>query len=695
MPSHPIAPKRPHTITQHGQTRTDDYFWMRYLEDPAVLEYLRAENEYLAAKMQPTQSLQQQLYEEMKARIKEDDASVPEKWDNYFYYSRNETGKQYPIYCRKLNSLEAPEEIILDQNALAEGKAFCRIGGFSVSPDHQKLAYSIDPDGSEKCLLYIKDLTSGALYSEVITNTYGDVYDHGGLEWANDSQTLFYIILDEALRPYKLHRHTLGTDPSQDVMVYHESDQNFYLYLKKTRSRAYLAAFSYSTLTHEWRIISADQPEADFQIFEPRQRGIKYHIEHQGDHFWILTNEDALNFRLMRTPVSATSRENWIEVIPHQPDVYFESMAPFADHLVIFQRKDGLKQIRISAPDALSHIQYVPFPEPVYDVEPTTNPEFKTHLLRFTYSSLVTPKSVVDFHMNRGKWELKKQDEIPSGHDPSNYISERLYATASDGTQIPLSIVYKKGLEKNGQNPTLLYGYGAYGASMDAYFNSNRFSLIDRGFVFAIGHIRGGSELGRAWYEGGKLLQKRNTFTDFIACAECLISEGYTLKEKLSIQGRSAGGLLAGACLTLRPDLFKAVIANVPFVDVVSTMSDPSIPLTSQEYDEWGNPEDKAYFDYMMTYSPYDNIRTTAYPHLLITTGLNDPRVAYWEPAKFAAKLRAIKTDDHLLLLKTDMDSGHAGASGRYDYLKEIAFEYAFLIERLGATDANPTNFSE
>jgi len=688
MPTYPIAPKRASTITQHNKTRLDEYFWMRNREDPAVLEYLQAENDYLEEVMQHTRPLQLQLYEEMKARIKEDDETVPVRHGDHFYYTRTATGKQYPYFCRKYGSLEAPEEIILDQNALAEGMEFCRIGAFSVSPDHQKLAYSVDPDGTEKCILYIKDLNTGEHYPEQIPNTSGDVYDHTGIEWANDSQTLFYTTRDPALRPYKIFRHVLGSDPAQDELVFHEDDETFYLFLSKTRSQAYIMANCHSTITSEWSILPADQPQASFQVFEPRQRGHEYTIEHLGTRFFIVSNDNALNFKLMQTPVDTTpgrswGRQNWCEVIPHRADIFLRGAAAFQDHLVLFERKDGLKQIRISGPDGISNVRYVPFPEPVYDMYSAENPEFETSLVRFHYSSLITPNSVIDFHMDSGEWELKKQDEIPSGHDPSQYVTERLHATAPDGTRVPMSIVYRQGLEKNGQNPTLLYGYGSYGASTDAGFNANRFSLIDRGFVFAIGHIRGGSELGRVWYENGKMLHKRNTFTDFIACGEHLIEQGYTSKEKLAILGGSAGGLLVGACMTMRPDLFKAVIAKVPFVDVVSTMSDPDIPLTTLEYDEWGNPGDETYFEYMMSYSPYDNIREIDYPEVLITTGLNDPRVAYWEPAKFAARLRERKTDDNLLLLKTNMAAGHAGASGRYDYLKEIAFDYAFLLDRL------------
>jgi oligopeptidase B len=684
MPSAPIAPKRPHPITQHGQTRVDDYFWLRQRDDPAVMEYLQAENDYLEASLQHTRPLQAQLFAELKGRLKEDDESVPERRGDYLYYTRHVTGQQYPLYCRKRGTLDAPEEVLLDQNALAEGRAFCRLGAFRVSPDGQKLTYSLDADGSEKCVVHVKDLATGALYPETIANTSGNVYTRDGLEWGNDNASLFYVTLDAALRPDKLYRHVLGADPAQDELLYHETDDAYFLFLHKSRSGAYLAVESHSTLTSEWRILPADAPHTAPRLFQARRPGLEYYIEHHGRRFFIVTNEQAQNFKLMETPVEATGSEHWREVVPHRPDVLLEQVLAFANHLALLERRDGLRQVRISAADGLTGVRYVPFPEPVYTLNPTANPEFSTAVLRFEYSSLVTPKSVIDYHMDSGEWELRKQTEIPSGHDPAAYVMERLHASAPDGARVPLSIVYKKGLGKDGHNPALLTGYGAYGISSEPEFNPNRFSLIDRGFVFAIAHVRGGSELGRAWYEAGRLLNKRNTFTDFIAAAEHLIAQGYTRPGKLGIMGVSAGGLLVGACLTMRPDLFHAVVAKVPFVDVVNSMSDPTIPLTTLEYDQWGNPDDGKFFDYMRSYSPYDNIQPAAYPHLFLTTGLNDPRVAYWEPAKFAARLRALKTGDSLLLLKTNMEAGHAGASGRYDTLKEVAQEYAFLIDRLG-----------
>ena len=682
-PEFPIAPKRPHVIRQHGQARVDDYFWMRFREDPEVLKYLAAENSYLTQTMQHTSELQEQLFQEMKARIKEDDQSVPERRGSYVYYTRTETGRQYGVFCRRHESMDAPEEVLLDQNSIAEGQKFCRVGVFAVSPDERKLAYAVDFDGSEQFTIYIKDLDTGNLYPESIPNTSSDFSTHRGAAWANDSQHLFYVTLDKALRPFKVHRHAPGADPANDQMLFHEADETFWLFLDKSRSQSYITLLSHSTLTREWQTLDAHNPTSAFQVFAPRRRGVEYNIEHHGSRFFIVTNENATNFKLMETPERATSTENWREVIPHRADVFIEGAAAFQKHLVLFERREGLKQIRISDADGRTGVYQVVFPDPVYDVRPDENPEFKTNVVRFTYSSLISPNSVIDFHMETHEWELRKRQEIPSGYDSSAYVTERLHAPAPDGTTIPISIVYKKGLRKDSRNPALLYGYGSYGLSVDASFVASRFSLIDRGFVFAIAHIRGGSELGRRWYDNGKLLNKRNTFTDFIACAECLISQGYTSSDDLAIMGGSAGGLLVGACMTMRPDLFKAVVAKVPFVDVVSTMSDPSIPLTTGEYDEWGNPDDKTCFDYILSYSPYDNIHEAAYPDVLLTTGLQDPRVAYWEPAKFAAKLRAMKTNGSLLLLKTNLDAGHGGASGRYDYLREVAFDYAFLIDRL------------
>ena len=691
----PTAPKRPHTITQHGETRIDNYYWMRDRQDPDVLKYLRAESDYLEEVMGHTRPLQDMLYAEMKSRMLETDSTVPEKRGDYFYYTREKAGLQYPIFCRKKGSLESPEEILLDQNQLAEGKPFCSVGAFTISPDGNKLAFSLDVEGTEIYTVYVKDLPTGMIYPESIGNTYSSVYFHTGIEWANDSQTLYYLTLDTAQRPDKLWRHRLGSDPSQDELVLHEQDEAYFLFITKTRDGAYILTHHHATKTTEMCFLSADQPDGELKVLSPRQEGVEYHAAHHEGDFFIVTNYEARNFRLMKARVDASSIEHWQEVIPHREEVLLEYVETFKEYIVLYERRDGLRQIRISATNALEEVRYVQFPEPAYCVDHESNPEYDTRILRFTYSSLISPHSVIDYHMDTGEWQLIKQDGIPSGYDMSQYVSERIYATAADDKTVPISLVYKRDLVRNGNNPTLLYGYGAYGSVIDADFNFRLFSLLDRGFVFAIGHVRGGSDLGRAWYEDGRLFNKKNSFDDFIACAEHLIREGFTSREKLAITGGSAGGLLVSACLTMRPDLFKAVIAKVAFVDVVSTMSDPTIPLTALEYDEWGNPDDVEFFKYMLSYSPYDNIRATEYPHMLITTGLNDPRVAYWEPAKFAAKLRELKTDNNMLLLQTNYSAGHAGASGRYDFLKEVAIDYAFLIDRLCGQVLNPLELQE
>jgi oligopeptidase B len=683
MLSYPTAPKRPYEITQHGCTRIDNYYWMRDRSDPEVLKYLHAENDYLEEIMGHTKSLQETLYAEMKGRIKETDCTVPEKRGEYVYYSRTEEGKQYPIYCRRKGSLDSLEEVLLDQNDLAEGKSFCSVGAFTVSPDGNKLAYSLDIEGGEVYTVYVKDLVSGTLYPEFIVNTYSSVYFHTGVEWANDSETLYYLTLDDSERPYKLFRHKLGTDPEQDTLVFHEEDDAYFLFIHKTRDDKYIFTNHHSTRTTEMRFLAADHPEAELRVLSPRKEGVEYLAAHHKGNFFIVTNHQAENFKLMKSSVNEPEIESWEEVIPHREDVLIDYIDTFEDYLVLYERRNGLRQIRITTFDAMSNVRYIEFPETAYSVELETNPEFNTNILRFTYSSPITPHSLIYYHMDTGQWELVKQDEIVSGYDRSQYVTERIHAIAADDKQIPMTIVYKKDLKKDGNNPTLLYGYGSYGSVIDADFNSDRLSLLDRGFVFAIGHIRGGSDLGRAWYESGKMLNKKNSFTDFIDCAEHLIKEGFTSNKKLAILGGSAGGLLVSACLTMRPDLFQAVINKVAFVDVVTTMSDPTIPLTSLEWDEWGNPQVREHFEYMLSYSPYDNVRPTAYPHMLITTGLNDPRVAYWEPAKFAAKLREMKTDNNVLLLHTNYQAGHAGASGRYDHLKEVAIDFAFLIDRL------------
>ena len=689
----PTAPKRPHPITQHGETRIDNYYWMRDREDPEVMRYLRAESDYLEEVMGHTKPLQDLLYAEMKGRIKETDSTIPEKRCGYIYYTRMEEGRQYPIYCRKKENHEV-EEVLLDQNLLAEGKSFCSVGALIVSPDGNKLAYSVDVEGTEVYTLYVKDLTNQVIYPQVIENTFSSVYFHTGVEWANDSATLFYITLDESERPYRLFSHKIGTSAAQATLIFQEDDEAYSIFIQKTRDEALILTHHHSTRATETRFLSADSPDGELRVLSPRQDGVEYFPTHQNGQFYIVTNYLAKNFRLVKASVEHPELEYWQEVILHREDVLLDYVDAFKDHIILYERKDALRQIHIIN-TAANSMHYVQFPEPTYNIDWESNPDYDTDVLRFRYSSLITPPSVIDYHMDTGEWQLIKQEEIPSGYDITQYVSERIYATASDGKLVPISLVYKKDLVRDGNNPTLLYGYGAYGSAIDADFSSRRFSLLDRGFVFAIGHIRGGSDMGRAWYEDGKLFKKKNSFTDFLACAEHLIKEGFTSKEKLAIEGGSAGGLLVSACLTMRPDLFKAVIAKVAFVDVVTTMSDPTIPLTTLEYDEWGNPEDFEYYKYMMSYSPYDNIRPVEYPHMLITTGLNDPRVAYWEPAKFAAKLREIKTDNNLLLLQTNFSSGHAGASGRYDNLKEVAVDYAFLIDRLCGFAAPPVQCQE
>lgn len=675
--SPPVAKTDPKVDIVHNEKRVDNYFWLREKSNREVIEYLEAENKYTEAMMQHTKDFQEQLYQELLGRIKETDLSVPEKMGDYYYYTRTEEGKQYPIYCRKKESLEAEEEILLDQNALAEGHEYLEIGVYKISPNHQLLAYSTDTTGGESYTLCIKDLDTGQLLADQIPNTYYSV------EWANDNQTLFYTILDAAKRPYKLYRHQLGSDPTADTLIYHETDESFFLDVSKTRSRAYLLMELENINTSEVYYLEADQPTGDFKLISPRQPELEYSIEHHSDRFLIVTNADAVNFKLMRVSVDNPSRENWEEVIPHREAVKLDGVSAFQNYLVIAEREDGLQKIRVR--NLITDAEHpVDFPEPVYTVRQGRNPEFSTNTFRFNYTSMITPMSVFDYEMDDRTRALKKQDEVLGGYDSSLYESERIFAEAADGTAIPISLVYKKGLVKNGGSPLLLYGYGSYGINSEPYFSSNRLSLLNRGFIYAIAHIRGGEEMGRTWYENGKLLHKRNTFTDFIACAEHLVAGKYSATDKLVIQGGSAGGLLMGAVTNMRPELFEIVIAKVPFVDVVNTMLDASIPLTVIEYDEWGNPNEKVFYDYIKSYSPYDNIEAKTYPHILVTAGLNDPRVHYWEPAKWTAKLRALKTEDNRLLLKTEMGAGHGGPSGRYDYLREIAFEYAFIFDLLG-----------
>jgi oligopeptidase B len=673
----PVAKVIPKADTLHGDVRIDNYFWLREKSNPEVIKYLKVENEYTEAMMKHTKKFQERLYKELVGRIKETDISVPVKIDDYYYYSRTEEGKQYPIYCRKKKSLNDEEKVLLDQNALAEGHDYFGLGAFKASPDHQLLAYSVDTTGSETYTLYVKDLNSGELLRDEIQNTYYSV------EWANDSKTIFYTTLDDAKRPYKLYRHVLGTAQKEDEMVYQEQDEAFFVSISKTRNKKYLIMTLESQTTTEVWYLKADLPKDTLKVIHPRQYRMEYYIAHHGDKFYVVTNDQAKNFKLMEVSATDPSKKNWRELIPHRDSVKIDAADVFKNHLIVYEREKGLKRIHIiNLTNNQAH--YVDFPEPVYTFWQGRNPNFDTNILRFNYTSLVTPRSVFDYNMDTKTRELKKQYEVLSGYDPSGYQSERIFAKALDGTMVPISLVYKKGMVKDGNNPLFLHGYGSYGASREPRFSSNRLSLLDRGFVYAMAHVRGGGEMGRYWYEGGKLLKKKNTFTDFIACAEHLIAEKYTSSDKLVIYGVSAGGLLMGAVTNMRPDLFKAVIADVPFVDAINTMLDPSIPLTVIEYEEWGNPNQKEYYHYMKSYSPYDNVEAKDYPNMLITAGLNDPRVQYWEPAKWSAKLRALKTGRNVLLLKTKMGAGHMGASGRYDYLKDVAFEYAFIFDLFG-----------
>ncbi len=672
----PVAQKQPEVLVLHGDERVDDYFWMRDANDPNVIAYLEAENAYTRAMIQHTEALQASLYDEMLARIKETDLSVPYRKGDYYYYSRTEEGKAYPIYCRKKGSLDAPEEVLLDQNKLAEGYEFLSLGLFQVSPTHQLLAYSVDTSGAEQYTIFFLDLTTFQLYPESLAETYYS------FAWGNDNRSVFYTKVDSTNRPFQLWRHTLGSNPADDVLVYEEPDEAYFLSVGKTRSEAYILMSLGSKITSEVHYLDANNPTDSFQVIHPRSSGMEYKVEHHSDYFYIVTNDEAINFKLMKTPVASPSKQNWQTVIPHRDDVMLSGVSAFADHLVISERKAGLPILRVQKLSS-DETYTITFPEPTYAIWEGNNPEFNTTTLRFNYTSLITPSSVFDYDMETHQRELKKETEV-LGYDRTQYQSEWIMATASDATQIPISLVYKQGIQKDGKNPLLLTGYGSYGASYPASFSSNRLSLLDRGVVIAIAHIRGGGEMGRKWYEDGKFLNKENTFTDFIACAEHLITQKWTSSDRLAISGGSAGGLLMGAVLNMRPELFKLAIANVPFVDVVTTILDTSLPLSALEWEEWGNPNDKTYYDYMKFYSPYDNVKLQDYPHILITAGLNDSRVKYWEPAKWTAKLRELKTDNNILLLKTNMGAGHGGASGRYERLKETAFEYAFLLDRLG-----------
>jgi oligopeptidase B len=677
LPKPPIAKKVSKTIQIHGYTVTDDYAWMvdKEKKDPEVLAYLRAEDDYANAMTKSTVGFQESLYKEMLARIKETDENVPYKKGDYFYYTRTEQGKQYPIYCRKKGSLAAPEEITLDLNKMAEGLKFFSLGAYNVSDDGYLLAFSTDITGFRQYKLHFKDLRTGKVTENIAERVTS-------VAWANDNQTVFYGQEDAVTkRSHKIFRHALASDKHD--LLYEEKDELYNVGVGKMRSKGYIVVGSSSSTTSEMRYLRADRPNDDLKLFLPRRDNHEYYIDHLGESFYIRTNDQGKNFRLVTAPVSDPSLAKWKEIIPHRKEVMLEDVDCYAGHYIAVERENGVPKFRVTdLASGKSH--YVEFPEPVYVAYPGPNAEFRTNTLRFTYESFVTPNSVYDYDVVTRKRELRKQQPVLGGYDPSLYKSERIYATASDGVKVPISIVYRKELKRDGQRPMLLEGYGSYGIPNDVDFSSNRLSLLDRGVICGIAHIRGGGELGKEWHDSGKMMVKKNTFTDFITAAEHLIKEKYASTDRLIITGGSAGGLLMGAVTNMRPDLFKAVVSYVPFVDVMNTMLDATLPLTVGEYLEWGNPNEKPAYDYMRSYSPYDNIEKKAYPTMLVRTSLNDSQVMYWEPAKYVARLRAMKTDNNLLLFKIKLEpGGHGGASGRYDRLRDTAFDYAFILAQL------------
>ncbi|MEM6766907.1 MAG: S9 family peptidase [Bacteroidota bacterium] len=674
----PTASKIPKELSMHDDVRVDNYYWLNERENPQVIEYLAAENEYTDSVLAPVKDFQNALFLEMKSRIKEDDQSVPYKKNGYYYLYRYEQGKEYPIFSRKKESLAGEEEVMLDVNQLAEGHDFFQIGRRSVSPNNKILAYGQDTVSRRLYTLLFKNLETGEKLEDAIANTTGSAV------WANDNLHIFYTLQDpETLRSFKVMRHKLGTSSEEDVEVFHETDNTFSCYVAKSKSDKFINIGSYQTLSTEEWMLAADTPLGEFSLVQPRERDHEYTAYHYGDYFYILTNWEAENFRLMRTSIEETAKENWEEVIPHRVDVLLQGVNIFKDFLVLSERINGITQIRILSWEG-GEEHYLDFGEDAFTAYTSTNPEFDTDLLRVGYTSMTTPNTIYDYDMKERKLTLKKQQEVVGEFNPENYQTERLYATARDGVKVPISIVYKKGFKKDGTRPLLLYAYGSYGASMDPYFSSLRLSLLDRGFAYAIAHIRGGQELGRKWYEDGKLLKKKNTFYDFIDCASYLIEEKYTSSAHIYAMGGSAGGLLMGAVVNMEPELWNGVVSSVPFVDVITTMLDESIPLTTGEYDEWGNPNEPEYYEYIKSYSPYDNVVAKNYPSMLVTTGLHDSQVQYWEPAKYVAKLRELKTDDNVLLLHTNMEAGHGGKSGRFESLKEVAMEYVFLFSLEG-----------
>lgn len=676
----PLAKKKPKQLEIHNDIRIDNYYWLNDREDAEVINYLNEENAYTKSVLKHTEPFQKELFEEMKGRIKEDDESVPYKLNGYWYITKYEKGKGYPIYTRKKGSLEAEEELLFDCNEMAKGHAYFRLGGISVSPDNTMVSFAVDTVSRRQYTLQIKSLITGEVFSDKIENTTGSS------TWANDNKTLFYSKKDEVtLRSDKIFKHKLGTPKEEDVVVYNETDETFNTFVYKTKSKKYIVIGSSSTLTSEYQILNADTPDGAFKMFQERERELEYSIAHYDDSFYIITNKDgAKNYKLQKTSENKTEKDNWEDVLPHRADVLIEDIEIFSKYLVVNERQNGLNNIRVINWDG-SEDYYLTFNNETYTLNIGNNPDFDSTDLRYSYNGLITPNSVIDYNFETKQHNvLKEQQVLSDTFDKNNYVSERIWVTARDGAKVPVSMVYKKGMKRDGSHPLLQYAYGSYGSTIDPYFSSIRLSLLDRGFIYAIAHIRGGEYLGRKWYEDGKLLKKMNTFTDFIDCSKHLIKEKYTTAEHLYAMGGSAGGLLMGTVINLEPELYNGVIAAVPFVDVVTTMLDDTIPLTTGEYDEWGNPNDKTYYDYMKSYSPYDNVTSRDYPNMLVTTGLHDSQVQYWEPAKWVAKLRDLKTDNNTLLFHIDMESGHGGASGRFESLKEVALQYAFLLDLEG-----------
>ncbi|TYA59106.1 S9 family peptidase [Formosa maritima] len=678
----PKAKKVQKELVAHNDVRIDNYYWLNNREDQEVLDYLNAENNYTKQMMKHTEGFQKELFEEMKARIKEDDQSVPYKLNGYWYITRFEKGKDYPIYARKKDTIEASEELLFDCNVMAKEHSYFNLGSISISPDNKLAAFSTDTVSRRQYIIQIKNLVTGEIYPEEILNTTGSV------TWANDNETIFYSRKDElTLRSHKIFKHKLHDKVEKDTEVFHETDETFNTFVYKTKSRKYIVIGSSSTLTSEYRILDANTPNEEFKLFSKRKRGEEYAIAHYSDSFYILTNkEDAYNFKLQKSSETKTESRYWQDLLPHRKDVLLEDIEIFKDYLVVSEREQGLNKLRIMSWDGKEDY-YLPFNSETYTAYTGNNPDFNSDSLRYSFNSLTTPSSVIDYNFKTKAHEIKKEQEVlDKNFNKENYASERIWVGARDGVKVPVSLVYRKDLKKDSGNPLLLYAYGSYGSTIDPYFSSVRLSLLDRGFIYAIAHIRGGEYLGRDWYENGKLLSKMNTYFDFIDCSKHLIEKKYTSEKHLYAYGGSAGGLLMGVVINLNPELYHGILAVVPFVDVVTTMLDDTIPLTTGEYDEWGNPNEKEYYDYMKSYSPYDNVSKQNYPNILVTTGLHDSQVQYWEPAKWVAKLREYKTDNNILLLHTDMDSGHGGASGRFESLKEVALEYAFILDLEGIT---------